>query len=54
MYDKTYELKYKVVLKRDYWILDVMVYSLKIPLLNIKKDFNGVLVVPINYPTELG
>ena len=54
LYDNTYELKCKAVLKRDYWILDVIVFSLKIPLFNNKKDFNGVLVVPIDYPTELG
>ena len=54
LYDKTYEIKCGVVLKRDYWLLDIIVYSLKIPLLNNKMDFNGVLVVLVNYPTDLG
>ena len=54
MYDKTYKLKCKVVSQKWLPIIRYKVYSLKIPLLNNKKDFNRVLVVPINYPTELG
>ena len=54
LYDKTHEIKCGVVLKRDYWLLDIIMYSLKILLLNNKMDFNGVLVVLINHPTELG